>query len=268
MDENKISRIKTAIKENFDRSPAHYHSFEERYGFFRSLSETLLRGMDLPATAEVLDVGCGTGASSVQILEALPRCRVWGLDNSPAMLETARSTIGESDRLTFVEGDAAKLSHYFSFQFDAIIYGASIFLIPDYEESLRQARDLLKDRGSVGLTFMDGLFDVKGNNLMSVADQEAKEGVSLKKPVNLEKFRSLFADVFPLHRSWNEDFQLPEELLREFFSIPAMSAGLFPGIEYPERVRKVARLFDHIPKTQIHFRWILMVGQKKALRAV
>jgi len=268
MDDDKIIRIKTAIRENFDTSPALYHSFEERYGFFRSLNEALLRGMSLPESADILDVGCGTGASSVQILDALPQCRVWGLDNSSAMLETARATVGKSDRLTFVEGDAAKLLHYFSFQFDAIIYGASIFLLPDYQDSLKQAHDLLKDRGSVGLTFMDGLYDVKGNNLLAVADQKAKEGVSLKKPVNLEKFQSFFADTFTRHRAWEEDFQLPQDLLCEFFSIPAMSAGLFPRIEYPERLRKVARLFDHIPQTQILFRWMLMVGQKTALRAV
>lgn len=268
MDDDKIVIIKKAIRENFDSSPALYQSFEERYGFFRSLNEALLRGMSLPATADVLDVGCGTGASSAQILEALPQCRAWVLDNSPAMLQTARSNIGESERLEFVEGDAAKLSHYFSFPFDAIIYSASIFLIPDYEESLKQAHALLKDRGSVGLTFMEGLFDAKGRNLLAVADQEAKEGVSLRKPVNLEKFQSSFADIFPRNRTWNEDFQLPEQLLREFFSIPAMSAGLFPRIEYPDRVRKVGRLFDHVPKTQILFRWILMVGQKTAVRAV
>lgn len=268
MDEDKVAKIKRAVRENFESSPALYHSFEERYGFFRSLNEGLLRGMSLPESADILDVGSGTGASSVQILEALPKCRVWGLDNSPAMLETARSTIGESDRLTFVLGDAAKLPHYFSFKFDAILYSASIFLIPDYQDSLKQGHDLLKDKGSVGLTFMDGLYDAKDNNLLAVADQEAKEGVSLKKPVNLEKFQSLFADIFPRRRVWKEDFQLPEQLLREFFSIPAMSAGLFPRIEYPERLRKVARLFDHIPKTQILFRWMLMVGQKTALRPV
>ena len=268
MDEDKVIKIKRAIRENFESSPAVYHSFEERYGFFRSLNEALLRGMNLPESADILDVGCGTGASSVKILEALPKCRVWGVDNSPAMLETARSTIGESERLTFVEGDAARLSNYFSFQFDAILYSASIFLIPDYEESLKQAHNLLKDRGSVGLTFMDGLYDAKDNNLLAFADQEAQEGVSLKKPVNLTKFQSFFAGIFTRHRTWKEDFRLPEQLLREFFSIPAMSAGLFPRIEYPERLPKVARLFDHIPRIQILFRWMLMVGQKTAMRAL
>ena len=193
MDEGKITKIKKAVKGNFELSPAYYQSFEDRYGFFRSLNEALVSGMDLPADADILDVGCGTGASSLQLVEALPKCRVWGLDNSPAMLETARSRINESDRLSFVEGDAARLADYFSFQFDAVIYSASIFLIPDFKESLRQANDLLKKGGRIGLSFMDGLYDPDGNNLLEIADREAKEGVSLRRPVTLPEFQSFFA---------------------------------------------------------------------------
>ena len=262
MEEGKITKIKKAVKGNFELSPAYYQSFEDRYSFFRSLNEALVSGMDLPADADILDVGCGTGASCLQLLEALPKSRVWGLDNSPAMLETARSRTDESDRLSFVEGDAGMLADYFSFQFDAVIYSASIFLIPDFKESLRQANDLLKKGGRIGLSFMDGLYDLDGNNLLEIADREAKEGVSLRRPVTLPEFQSFFAEMFPGHKFWQEDFRLPKELLREFFSVPAMSAGLFPGFEYTDRVGKVSRLFDHLPQTEALFRWILIVGER------
>jgi ubiquinone/menaquinone biosynthesis C-methylase UbiE len=262
MDGVKITKIKEAVKSNFEQSPVHYQAFEARSGFFRRLNEILVSGMNPPAGADILDVGCGTGASSLQLIEGLPKCRVWGLDNSPAMLAMARSVIGESERLRFVQGDAAKLAEYFSFQFDAIIYSASIFLVPDFRESLRQARDLLKQHGRVGLTFLDGLYDSNGNNLLEIADREAKEGVILRKVVNLAEFQGVFAEIFPMRNSRQEDFQLAEDLLRGFFSVPAMSAGLFPGIEYSTRVSKVAHLFDHLPKGEVLFRWILMVGER------
>jgi len=263
MDQERIVRIKQAVRSNFQSSPAQYKSFEERYGFFQRLNGELLSSMGLPPDAGILDIGCGTGASSVQILAALPRSRVWGLDNSPAMLETARNTFGESERLTFVEGDAASLSDHFDFSFDAIIYSASIFLIPDYQRSLSQAWNLLKPSGSLGLSFMDGLYDSQGNNLFTLADQEAKTGVSIRKPVNLAEFQAFFEATFSSCRSWNEDFLLSEELLREFFSIPAMSAGLFPGIPYEERVARVALLFDRMPASSRMFRWMLMKGRKE-----
>lgn len=263
MNEAKIKKIKRTVKGNFDQSPAEYQSFEDRYGFFRRLTAILINRMELPVTADILDVGCGTGASSLQIVNALPESRVWGLDNSVAMLDAARTRNGESDRLTFVEGDAANLTKYFQIQFDAIIYSASIFLVPDYRESLGQACSLLKTGGSVGLTFMDGLYDFDGNNLFEVAERTAKQGVSLKKVVNWSEFEAFFAQHAPWHRSWIEDFQLPRSQLREFYSIPAVSAGIFPGIEYSDRVKKVGRLFDNMPKKQILTRWRIMIGRKE-----
>ena len=168
--------------------------------------------------------------------------RVWGLDNSPAMLQAARSSIGESERLTFVEGDAARLDDYFDFSFDAVVYSASVFLIPDYRESLNSACRLLKDNGSLGLTFMDGLYDSAGTNVFQLADRTAKQGVNLNRPVKLAELDSFFRGLFRSCRSWDEDFLLPRELLREFFSVPAMSAGLFPGIEYSERLQKISAI--------------------------
>lgn len=261
MDEKKISKIKTAVQTNFNLSPSHYQAFEDTYGFFRTLNTALLREMHLPDGANILDVGCGTGASSLQILEAIPDSKVWGLDNSQAMLAVARERAGSSDRVSFVEGDAARISEYFDQPFDAIVYSASIFLIPDYRESLRHARCLLRKNGLLGLTFMEGLFDGSGNNLFALADKTAKEGVSLRKPVDSTEFQVFFSEIFPQNRIWLEDFRLQEDLLKGFFSVPAMSAGLFPGVTYEERLLKIERLFEHVPKAEILFRWAVMVGE-------
>ncbi|HMK35104.1 MAG TPA: class I SAM-dependent methyltransferase [Desulfomonilaceae bacterium] len=258
----KFAKIKEAVRSNFDRSPLQYQSFEDRHGFFRELNGILLAGMHVRDGADILDIGCGTAASSSHILETIPHCRVWGLDNSPAMLHVARARYQESDRLRFVEADAAKLADYFDFPFDAIIYSASIFLIPDYRESLRHAKGLLKTKGALGISFMDGVYDTAGNHLLTFADKTAGLGVSLRKPVVLSEFTSYFEEMFPLHTSWNHDFGFPETFLREFFSIPAMSAGLFPGLPYDERVRNVNILLDHLPQRQPLFRWTLMVGEK------
>lgn len=262
MDPTKVARIKEAVKAHFNDSPSYYQAFEERHGFFTTLNAALLSLMRIPEAAEILDVGCGTGASCIQILKAVPGSRVRGLDISSAMLEQARNMVGESDRISFVEGDAGRLTEYFDFPFDAIVYSASIFLVPDFRESLRQARDLLKPNGSVGLSFMEGLYDPDGNNLVVLADQAADLGVSLKRPVKLDDFRIFFAELFPVNQVRQEEFRLPLEVLREFFSVPAMSAGLFPGIPYPDRVNKVNRLFEHIHPNGVHFRWMLMVGTK------
>jgi len=260
MDPVKIGKIKKAVRDHFDESPDNYQSFEDKYSFFRDLNEELVSRMNIPEQANILDVGCGTGASCRQIVRAVPGCKVWGLDISSAMIEKARKHSSESDRVIYVEGDAAKLADYFNLSFDAIIYSASIFLVPDYQESLRQARDLLRNRGTVGLTFMEGLYDEQGNNAVAQAAQDSDLGVSLKQPVKIDEFRSFFVKVFPNNESWSKDLRLPRELLKDFYSVPAMSAGLFPKMEYSIRVQKVERLFRLLSGSRIVFRWRLMIG--------
>ncbi len=218
MDKNKIDKIKNAVKANFDSSPDQYQAFEDHTGFFRTLTSALLARMKPAVGAYLLDVGCGTGASSLQILEAFPESRVWGLDNSSAMLEAAREKIGESERLIFVEGDASNLTDHFDFQFDAILYNAAIFLIPDYQESLKQARSLLKARGYVGVTFIDGLYDADGRNCLEFADQAAKVGISLKRPVSWPDFETTFGTIYQRHVSWVEEYDLPVHVYSKDFS--------------------------------------------------
>lgn len=264
MDDEKIARVKNAVRNNFEASPDIYEGFEAKYGFFQDLNARLLVRMSLQPGARVLDVGCGTGSSTAQILESVPDSVVWGLDISPAMLAMARSRLGETGRVKLVEGDAARIVDLVDVKFDAIVYSASIFLVPDFEQSLVQARECLQPGGTVGLTFMDGVYDTRGRNVLAVADSEAQEGISLRRPVQPAHLHAFFRETFPLERSWNEDLGVSLELLRDFYSVPAMSAGLFPKIDYPERVRKVERLFDKAPSVGFVFRWLMLVGQTKA----
>ena len=52
--------------------------------------ESLVRGLRLRGDEVVLDAGCGTGRLTADLLEALPRGRVVGVDLSQNMLGSAR----------------------------------------------------------------------------------------------------------------------------------------------------------------------------------
>jgi ubiquinone/menaquinone biosynthesis C-methylase UbiE len=44
---------------------------------------------------DLLDAGCGTGLTTLRIAEQHPRCKVYGLDLSPKMIEVARNDAAE-----------------------------------------------------------------------------------------------------------------------------------------------------------------------------
>jgi ubiquinone/menaquinone biosynthesis C-methylase UbiE len=58
---------------------------------------------------EVLEIGCGTGATTLALLEARPDLKVTALDNEPAMLAEAHARLKshiDDGRLALVEADA------------------------------------------------------------------------------------------------------------------------------------------------------------------
>jgi SAM-dependent methyltransferase len=60
-----------------------------------------------PAAAHILDVGCGAGATSLALADALPRASITGVDLSASLVAVARKRAGGLARLQFDEGDAA-----------------------------------------------------------------------------------------------------------------------------------------------------------------
>lgn len=262
MDAEKIGKIRDAVRRNFEASPVQYDDFESRHGFFRNLNAILLETMDRENPRNILDVGCGTGASSIQLLQACPQARVCGLDNSPAMLEKARMKCCSNDRIDFIEGDASALGSCLRGRFDTIIYSASIFLIPDFRESLRQACSLLEPGGKIGITFMDGVYGETGNNLLVEADQQLGLGVSLKKPVSLPDLEAFIKSILGSIKVVEHNFDLPRDVVKDFFSIPAMSAGLFPAFDYQERLNRVSALFANMSTDNVIFRWVVIIGSK------
>ncbi|MBF0526108.1 MAG: methyltransferase domain-containing protein [Deltaproteobacteria bacterium] len=257
-----MAKIKQAVVNNFEQSPDIYQAFEEEFGFFNTLTTELIRPMSLPAQARVLDVGCGSGASIGPLLRALPDGRIWGLDISPAMLEKARDKYGDEERVKLILGDAAQLTRYVDPGFDAVLYTASIFLIPDYLLSLQEAHSLLKDGGVAAATFIDGIYDQSDRNALAQAEESAQTGISFKKPVVFDELKAAVKARFTLVEMRTVDFACSMPMLKAFHSIPAQSAGLYPKLDYPARLTMINRIFSLLPEEGLVFRWHILAGLK------
>ncbi|MGO8822000.1 MAG: class I SAM-dependent methyltransferase [Desulfomonilaceae bacterium] len=268
MDEKRILKIKEAIRRNFEQSPDKYETFEQKHGFFSALNAALIDTLDIHGNPRILDIGCGTGASSRQILSAIPDSNVWGLDNSRAMLKIAENNNPDPSRLRFIEGDAGDLVNCVKERMDVVIYSASIFLIPDYKASLNHALSLLEPGGKLGLTYMVGVFENSGENALVCADAHARTNLSQKKPVELDSLTLFLKDLFSNVTSLVRDFICDKEMLRDFFSIPAMSAGLYPSLVYEDRLKMLDTLFSHLSCDRLSFRWNLITATKQNSQAI
>lgn len=106
------------------------------------LSRLRLRGDEV-----VLDAGCGTGRLTADLLEALPRGRVVGIDLSQNMLGSAREHLGVEfgTRLTLVAADFLHLP--FEHVFDGIVSTAAFHWVLEYDRLFLNLRRALVPGG-------------------------------------------------------------------------------------------------------------------------
>ena len=265
VDREFVDRFKTAVEKNFDQSAEAYDRFEDRHHLFETLTRRQLELIEPSRPERFLDVGCGTGISTLALHQAMAgrSPNIYAIDISERMLLRARERCKSLAGVYFIRGDAENLSAYFNESFDAIFYTASIFLLPGFAESLRQAIHLLVPGGILSISYYAGLFNEKGDDAIRKAfpDQKYKYGA-----VPIVELVSCLESL-PGTRTTRVDyrFEVSLEFLFDFLSIPAQSAGLFPKIPYLERIPKVREFCDLLAKRvdAVFMGWEFLITRKR-----
>jgi SAM-dependent methyltransferase len=108
----------------------------------KRLAEILTKGMT------ILDVGCGTGAITRGIAEAVgPNGRVVGIDSNPSLIEKARQTHGETPGLTFEIGDIYNLTY--DKEFDIVTSARVLIWLSDPLKALKMMISAAKIGGRI-----------------------------------------------------------------------------------------------------------------------
>ena len=251
-------KYKNAVKNNFNLSREHYTDLETKYAYFVELTKRLLDEIEFPADwnpKAILDVGCGTGSSLEQLKKSFPDAALSGLDISENMIQEAQ---GKFPEVAFVCGDGEKLTDYYTENtFDMVIYPASLFLMPHQDESLQGAQALLKNNGIVAASILLGL---KEKNQQPLELLPEFKGI-IKNEDLPDLVNQIFADV----KSKRIQIELDEELASTIYRIEALSAGVFPGKPYEERVQAMSELIQEAKTKNLQLvqEWLMIVGVKR-----
>jgi S-adenosylmethionine-diacylgycerolhomoserine-N-methlytransferase len=117
--------------------------------------DKLVAALDVPPGGSVLEIGCGTGRNLLEVGRLYPHARLYGLDISRAMLETAASAFGNRlppERWHLAQGDAAQLDAGSLFaveRFDRVFASYTLSMIPDWEQAIDAALAALKPQGTL-----------------------------------------------------------------------------------------------------------------------
>ncbi len=142
-----------ALMDRVYRRQRHIYDFTRKYYLFGR--DRLIDEMAPKPGARIVEVGCGTARNLIRMAKRYPDARLFGLDASEAMLETAAQAIakaGASGRIALAHGYAENLSSALfgeTAPFDDIVFSYSLSMIPDWKESLRAARAALAPDGRI-----------------------------------------------------------------------------------------------------------------------
>jgi S-adenosylmethionine-diacylgycerolhomoserine-N-methlytransferase len=114
--------------------------------------DRLIAGLALEPDSTLIEVGCGTGRNLIAIARMYPEARLYGLDASEAMLQTARSKVGRAGlehRILLRHGLAERLSpRSFGVEtFDHVLFSYSLSMVPDWHAALEAGATALPASG-------------------------------------------------------------------------------------------------------------------------
>lgn len=124
-----------------------YAEYDDRFPLYRKLNRRLMAAAEVAAARRVLDVACGTGATTRCCLERLPRdAEIVAIDRSRAMVELARARI-DDPRVRFVTAQAEELTDRLDVadlggRFDRVLCNAALVMFERPERVFVELADL------------------------------------------------------------------------------------------------------------------------------
>lgn len=167
-DETKFSGVDFSQMEEV----AAYDSMHKKFRDYAKESEEVIRRLSLNSDSIVIDLGCGTGAFT---LNAANKCRkIYAIDASAAMIEYCRRNAEQKGLTNIVFSHSGLLTYEHDGELaDAAVCVAVLHHLPDFwkQVALRRCCGMLKPGG--GLLLFDIVFP-SGSDLMQPIDEWLK----------------------------------------------------------------------------------------------
>lgn len=199
----------------------------------------MLRGLDVPPKAMVLDVACGTGYPALEVVRKLDaQSRLIAIDSSSMMLDVARKKAGDlaGKRVFFRTENAWPRLPFTDDVYDLVICNLGLSEMPSARAALKEFARVAKTGGKVLVTLpLAGTWgefhDIYREVLVKHDKHEMLEA--------LERHIASFPEVDEVERWFAaagmadprvdvEEFQLLFRSSREFFFAPVVEYGPLP----------------------------------------
>jgi ubiquinone/menaquinone biosynthesis C-methylase UbiE len=265
-----------------DGNAARYAAYAREFPMYRDTSRDLVTRAAPAPDAVVVDLACGTGATTAQILAALGSGgAVIGVDGSAAMLGEAAAAISDP-RVRWVLARAETFDQHLSEPADVVVCNSAIWQT-DFGRTARAARRALTVGGrfafNIGAEFLRSDSadpasvdpDISSApSLLAVMRDLAEKDYGWTPPEAAGGRRRLSADevIAELSRAgfgevrteWLE-YPASAEARHVWLTVPVFTGSRLPGLSYAARMDLLARARERIgPGEESSSRWLTVTA--------
>lgn len=244
-----------------------YREHVESYPLYPALNRRLARLADLGEARRVLDLACGTGATTAACLELLPAgAEILAIDSAASMVEVARCRVRDP-RARFLCRDVAELDHLQLERFDRVVCNAASWLFPRPGAVLSALKRHLVTGGLV-------VFNVPAERIAGSPVEPHPFQVELAASLGPRRLpaerlfdRQRIAAVLSRHGFELENVELyrhvgRQEELMELMQIPAMARRLAPYLAREDGLRIVRAAAERCdPDLEVDVPWLYFVAR-------
>jgi SAM-dependent methyltransferase len=266
-----------------DDNARRYDAFARQHPIYQDTSRDLIALAGLSADAAVLDLACGTGVTSREILAALgPGGRVIGADKSAAMLAVAARGIADP-RITWVQTRAENVDRRVTVPIDDAVCNSAIWQT-DLAATAAAVRNLLVTEGrfvfNVGAAFLgqqkdpnfpdDRLSPVSIMRDIAAHDhgwrppEPATPPGRGPRPTRESICRCLDGAGFDVEQVTEFTYQRDTGAERAWLSVPIFTKYYLPGLPYQDRMRVLAQAYARLGTGQTEpSRWVAFAARAR-----
>lgn len=246
----------------------HYSKLYDKYCksinnyYIQSVLE-LVKSVKLRKTSKVIDMGCGTGALTKQLLKKYPRISVFAIDLSREMLSFFKknfSTQIKNGQIITTCGNAEKINKYTNEKYDAIFISSALWDM-DIETIFKNIRKVLKKDGIV-IFNLPALIVEKERGFIFFIEHFFRQILNSKmiyRRIKIDYLKKLFKKYnFQLATFREYSFKMSKLNVAQFFDLLRYRYPfiLFPKeIPYNIKLKKCTEIFNeslkYIPRSGI-----------------
>lgn len=140
----------------------YYHMVASQMALYRESNRRLCELAELKPGMTVVDLGCGSGLTSLAALAQVPEgLKLILVDKSPAMIDEARRQLGDRVQAYHV-ADAAEAAELVTEKVDRLLCNMALWTFPSAEVVLQRWREKIKPTGRLCFTLFGTYFNTGG----------------------------------------------------------------------------------------------------------